>query len=58
MTGAFKGTPEPLEHDLITPLNPTKTLLKVVLELPLDVLEMAPRYLTEAPPLGTETRDL
>ena len=40
---------EPLENDLITSLNLTKTFLKVVLELPLDVLAMAPRYPTETP---------
>merc|ERR1712167_336848 len=40
---------EPLENDLITSLNLTKTFLKVVLELPLDVLVMAPRYPTETP---------
>ena len=32
-----------------TQRNPTKTLLKVVLELLLDVLEMTPRYPTETP---------
>ena len=43
------GAPGPLENDFKTSLNLTKTFLKVVLELPLDVLAMAPRYLTEPP---------
>ncbi len=32
-----------------TPLNPIKTFLKVALELLLDVLEIAPRYLLRIP---------
>ena len=50
---ARKEEPEPLEHDLITLfktlLNPIKILQKVLLELLLDALAMAPRYLTETP---------
>ncbi len=42
--GDLKGAPEPLEHDLITPvqtpLNPTQTLLRVVQELLLIILVM------------------